>query len=195
MPGLLLKDLTFRGDVRRCLIVCPAALLEQWQDELQRKFHLPFAILTDENFSSGNFFVAGIDKLAHNDALRKKLRSSNWDMIVCDEAHKLSATIQGNKIRKTKRFKLGDPLRKITRHFLLLTATPHNGKDEVYLFMSLVEHDRFEGARRINSPVDVSDIMRRLVKEDLLTFDGKKLFPERRAFTLNYTLSREESEL
>lgn len=204
MTGLLLKELILREDVKRCLIVCPGTLAEQWQDELRRKFQLPFEIATSEKIitaASGNFFrnvnfcIAGLDLLARNKNFREKLYP-HWDLIVCDEAHKMSATFQGNKVRRTKRFRLGELLGKITRHFLLLTATPHNGKEkDFYLFMSLVDPDRFAGANRIQGPVDVSDIMRRLVKEDLLTFDGKPLFPERRAYTVNFALSPQEAEL
>ena len=205
MTGLLLKELMIRGDVQRCLIVCPGTLAEQWQDELRRKFRLNFDVLTSERiktaasgnvFAEVNFCIVGIDRLARNEEIQEKLTATDWDLIVCDEAHKMSATIQGNEIRRTKRFKLGEILRKITRHFLLLTATPHNGKDaDFYLFMSLIDPDRFEGAKRIQNPVDVSDIMRRLVKEDLLTFEGKKLFPERRAYTVKFSLSQQETEL
>ncbi|MBR3747553.1 MAG: DUF3883 domain-containing protein [Selenomonadaceae bacterium] len=205
MTGLLIKELIIRGDVQRCLIVCPGTLVEQWQDELRRKFRLNFDVLTSERiktaasgnvFGEVNFCIAGIDRLARNEDIQEMLKATDWDLIVCDEAHKMSATIQGNEIRRTKRFKLGEALRQITRHFLLLTATPHNGKDaDFYLFMSLIDPDRFEGAKRIPNPVDVSDIMRRLVKEDLLTFEEKKLFPERRAYTVNYGLSQQETEL
>ena len=77
----------------------------------------------------------------------------------------------------TQRFKLGRLLSNITRHFLLLTATLHNGKDtDFQLFLSLVDQDRFEGvARSSNRSIDISDIMRRLVKEDLLKFDDTPL--------------------
>ncbi len=197
MTGLLIKELIVREDVRRCLIVCPGALVEQWQDELRRKFHLNFKIFANENdFFDMNRCIVSIDKLARNNDLQGKLRGVDWDLIVCDEAHKMSATVWGNEIKYTKRFQLGKLLGKITRHFLLLTATPHNGKEEdFHLFMSLIDPDRFEGAKRLKSHVDVSDIMRRLVKEDLLTFEGKPLFPERIAYTVNYSLSPQEAEL
>ena len=203
MAGLLLKELIVREEVRRCLIVCPGTLVEQWQDELQQKFYLDFEILTGEKINSGgnvfaevNRAVVSIDILARNKNLQEKLRATNWDLIICDEAHKMSATVWGNEVKYTKRFRLGQVLSKITRNFLLLTATPHNGKEEdFYLFMSLIDPDRFEGAKRIRTAVDVSDIMRRLVKEDLLTFEGKPLFPERRAYAVNYNLSPSEMEL
>jgi hypothetical protein len=104
---------------------------------------------------------------------------------VVDEAHKLSANYFGNKVNKTKRFQLGEMLGGITRHFLLMTATPHNGKEEDFqIWLSLLDGDRFYGKFREGAhKVDVSDMMRRMVKEDLLKFDGTPLFPERRAYT------------
>lgn len=203
MTGLLIKEMIVCGKVIRCLIVCPGTLLEQWQEELQRKFHLGFEVLTSERinhvgniFSDANCCIVSMDILSRNDEFQSKLRATDWDLIVCDEAHKMSATVLGNKIEYTKRFRLGRLLGKITRHFLLLTATPHNGKEEdFHLFMLLIDPDRFEGAKRIKTAVKVSDMMRRLVKEDLLTFEGKPLFPERRAYTVSYSLSPSEMEL
>ncbi len=206
MTGLLIKELIIRGDLKRCLIVSPGSLSEQWQDELYNKFHLRFEILTNDRlesavsgnvFAETNFAIARLDKLSRNDALLEKLRITEWDLIVVDEAHKMSASTWGNDIKYTKRFQLGRILSGITRHFLLLTATPHNGKDDEFqLFMSLVDPDRFEGATRSESQsIDISDVMRRLVKEDLLKFDGTPLFPERKAYTVNYDLSPKEAEL
>ena len=206
MTGLLLKELIVRGDLKRCLIVSPGSLSEQWQDELYSKFHLKFDILTNERYESavsGNIFaetnlcIARLDKLSRNEALQEKLRATEWDLIVVDEAHKMSASVWGGEIKYTKRFMLGRLLSEITRHFLLLTATPHNGKEEdFHLFMSLIDQERFEGAARSSSQaIDVSDVMRRLVKEDLLKFDGTPLFPERRAYTVNYDLSPKEARL
>ncbi len=206
MTGLLLKELIIRGDLKRCLIVSPGSLSEQWQDELYSKFHLKFEILTNDRFESavsGNVFaetnlaIVRLDKLARNDTLKEKLRATEWDLIVVDEAHKMSASVWGGEVRTTKRFQLGQLLSGITRHFLLLTATPHNGKEEdFHLFLSLIDPERFEGAAHSSEhAADVSDIMRRLVKEDLLKFDGTPLFPERRAYTVNYDLSPREAAL
>lgn len=206
MTGLYIKELMARGDLKRCLIVSPGSLVEQWQDELFAKFHLRFEILTNDRMESavsGNIFtevdrcICRLDKLARNDELQEKLRVSDWDLIVCDEAHKMSATVWGGEVKYTRRFQLGRLLSNITRNFLLLTATPHNGKDEDFqLFLSLVDPDRFEGTHsNSQQAVDVSDVMRRLVKEELLKFDGKPLFPERIAYTVNYDLSPQESQL
>ena len=206
MTGLLLKELMIRGDLKRCLIVSPGSLSEQWQDELYNKFHLKFEILTNDRFESavsGNVFaetnlcIARLDKLSRSDVLKEKLMATEWDLIVVDEAHKMSASVWGGEVKMTKRFLLGRMLSNITRHFLLLTATPHNGKAEDFqLFMSLIDPERFEGAVRSGTQaIDVSDVMRRLVKEDLLKFDGTPLFPERRAYTVNYDLSPREALL
>lgn len=206
MTGLYIKELMARGDLKRCLIVSPGSLVEQWQDELFAKFHLRFEILTNDRMESavsGNIFtevdrcICRLDKLARNDELQEKLKVSDWNLIVCDEAHKMSATVWGGEVKYTRRFQLGRLLSNIMRNFLLLTATPHNGKDEDFqLFLSLVDPDRFEGTHsNSQQAVDVSDVMRRLVKEELLKFDGKPLFPERIAYTVNYDLSPQESQL
>ena len=109
----------------------------------------------------------------------------------------MSATVFGREIKYTKRYRLGQLLSGLTRHLLLMTATPHNGKDEDFqLFMALIDPDRFEGRFRDGSHViDVSDLMRRMVKERLLRFDGTPLFPRRVAHTVPYRLSTEEKHL
>ncbi|WP_165173323.1 helicase-related protein [Adlercreutzia sp. ZJ242] len=231
MTGLLIKEMIARGDLKRCLIVCPGNLVEQWQDELYRKFGLSFTILTNDLFEAAvtrNAFVendlciARLDKLSRNDGIRERLKETSWDLVVCDEAHKMSATVFGGEVKYTKRYQLGQLLGDTAENLLLLTATPHNGKPEDFqLFMALVDRDRFEGARRMKpkkasggsqtslfnagralpgadadqSVLDVSDVMRRLVKEELLRFDGRPLFPERRAQTVTYTLSPAEAGL
>lgn len=207
MTGLYIKELMARGDLKRCLIVSPGSLVEQWQDELYSKFNLKFDILTNDRMESsisGNIFtevdrcICRMDKLARNDEFQAKLKVSEWDLVVVDEAHKMSATVWGGEVKYTKRFQLGRLLSNITRNFLLLTATPHNGKEEDFeLFLSLIDPDRFEGTHHSTSQqaIDVSDVMRRLVKEELLKFDGTPLFPERRAYTVNYDLSPQEAKL
>ncbi len=209
MAGLLIKELMIRGDVERCLIVAPGTLVEQWQDELHDKFDLECDILTRDMLQasrSGNPFnerhllIARLDMLARNDDLQAKLEyADDWDLVICDEAHRMSATWFGNEVKYTKRYRLGQLLGRKCRHFLLMTATPHNGKEaDFQLFMALLDADRFENHFRKRDGVhrvDASDLMRRLTKEELLRFDGTPLFPERRAYTVKYQLSPAEAAL
>ena len=207
MAGLLIKELIARSDLERCLVVAPGSLVEQWQDELGEKFSLEFDILTRdmiESSRSGNVFndrnrlIARLDVLARNDDLQEKLASSEeWDLIICDEAHRMSASYFGGDVKYTKRYQLGQELGRICRHLLLMSATPHNGKEEDFqLFMALLDGDRFEGRFRDGVHyADSADMMRRLTKEELRKFDGSALFPERRAYTVKYDLSPEEAAL
>jgi SNF2 family DNA or RNA helicase len=206
MAGLLIKELIVRGDVKRCLIVPPGSLVEQWQDELAQKLGLEFEIITRDTIEasrSGNPFaekslvLARLDQLSRNPDVQAKLEQTDWDLIVVDEAHKMSAHFYGLEVQKTQRYLLGELLGRITRHLLLMTATPHSGKPEDFqLFMALIDQDRFEGKPRKGAKaLDAQGLMRRMVKEELLTFEGKPLFPERRAYTVNYPLSPEEALL
>ena len=170
MAGLYIRELMIRGDLQRCLIVTPGSLCDQWQEELHDKFRMNFEVATREKLMtahSGNWFnehncvIARIDQLARyefppkkkpgdnenaNDQLKGLLEDTSWDLVIVDEAHKMSAHYFGNEKKETKRFKLGKLLGPTTRNLLLMTATPHNGKEEDFqLFLSLVDPDRFEG--------------------------------------------------
>ncbi|MEV5414474.1 helicase-related protein [Thermopolyspora sp. NPDC052614] len=206
MAGLYIKELMLRGDLERCMIVAPGGLVEQWQEELLEKFGLRFELLTrqlidaqvDQNvFRTHPLLIARMDQLSRNDDLQQQLKRSDWDLVVVDEAHRMSARHFGDELKKTKRYQLGELLGRHTRHLLLMTATPHAGSEaDFQLFMALLDSDRFEGRYREGiSSADTDGLMRRMIKEDLLTFEGKPLFPERRAYTVPYELSGPEREL
>jgi SNF2 family DNA or RNA helicase len=206
MAGLYIRELIMRADARRILIISPGSLVEQWRDELFEKFGLEFRVYSsdlDASVPNGNAFesvdqlVVRLDQMARNEEAQEKLCAAGWDLVVFDEAHKLSAHFFGSKLEKTGRFRFAEKLGAHTRHLLLMTATPHNGKEEDFqLFLSLLDSDRFYGKFRDGvHKVDASDLMRRMVKEELLKFDGSPLFPERRAYTVNYKLSEMEAAL
>ena len=209
MAGLYIRELIMRADSRRILVVAPGSLVEQWRDELFEKFGLQFNVFssaleaatpTGNPFEDLDHLIVRLDQMARNEELQEKLLATSWDLVIFDEAHKLSAHYFGSKLAKTGRFQFAEKLGARTRHLLLLTATPHNGKDEDFqLFLSLLDSDRFYGKFRGSGDaahkVDASDLMRRMVKEEMLRFDGTHLFPERKAYTANYKLSEIEAAL
>jgi hypothetical protein len=206
MCGLYVKELMLRGDLARCLVVVPGGLVDQWQDELLDKFGIRFEVLTRSLVDSTNdgglfernpLLIARMDQLSRSEELQEQLRASDWDLVVVDEAHRMSAHWFGSELKRTRRYELGLLLGGVTRHLLLMTATPHSGKqDDFQLFLALLDGDRFEGRYRDGvHTVDPGDLMRRMVKEDLLTMDGRPLFPERRAYTVPYQLSPAEEDL
>lgn len=216
MAGLYIRELIMRADARRVLIVTPGSLVEQWRDELFEKFGLEFPVYSSQlvqatpgvnPFEGLHQLIVRLDQLARDEEdgpngklpgpLQSLLLAANWDLVVFDEAHKLAAHYYGSKVETTARFRFAERLGRETRHLLLMTATPHNGKDEDFqLFLSLLDSDRFFGKfRGAAHKVDVSDLMRRMVKEELVKFDGTPLFPERKAYTANYTFSAAESAL
>jgi superfamily II DNA or RNA helicase len=205
MCGLYIKELMLRGDLDRCLVVAPGSLVNQWMDELFDKFGLRFELLTKQLveatpeglFEQHPLLIARMDQLSRSQELIDLLKSSDWDLVVVDEAHRMSASYFGGELKTTKRYQLGQVLGGVTRHFLLMTATPHAGQQEGFqLFLALLDGDRFEGQFRDGvHTVDPGDLMRRMVKEELLTMEGKPLFPERRAYTVPYDLSDDEQDL
>ena len=204
MCGLYVKELILRGDLDRCLIVAPGGLVEQWMEELWEKFGLKFAVLTKELvnttvgasvFEDNPLMIARMDMLSRNGHLQSQLEKSSWDLVVVDEAHRMSARFNGRVLDTTKRYNLGKTLGNLTRNLLLMTATPHNGDSSAFqAFLALLDADRFAGTGRgVTAPG--TDLMRRMLKEELLTMDGRPLFPERRARTITYSLTHAERQL
>ena len=207
MAGLYIKELMIRGALESCMVVAPGNLTVQWQEELYNKFGLEFEIVTKHDldgidtlnvFERKPLLIARIDQLARRqDQLGPALRQAEWDLVVVDEAHRMAAHFWGDEVRKTMRYQLGETLGATAQHLLLMTATPHNGKEEDFqLFLALLDSDQFAGRFRDGvHTADPSSLMRRMVKERLLTFEGRPLFPERRSTTVTYELSAAEMRL
>jgi superfamily II DNA or RNA helicase len=206
MSGLLIKELRLRGITERILILCPAPLTIQWQDELSQKFGESFELMTSERIKgtlSTNPWheyprcITSID-LAKRDDVRERLLEANWDLVVIDEAHKCSARTDGDKVSKTQRYQLAERLSRKADRLVLLTATPHQGnKDQFEHFLRLLDEDQFIDLERDKKVIQVKGnpwYLRRM-KEDLRDFEGRRLFTERHARTQPFTLSGPEFEL
>jgi superfamily II DNA or RNA helicase len=203
MAGLFIKEALARDWVRRCVVVVPGSLAEQWQDELAEKFALHFEIFetsliglrgTDNDpLRDLPFLIARLDQFARSPRLAELIVTSRYDLAIFDEAHKLAARTWGNKIIKSKRFQFAEAVRDVCPSLLLMTATPHNGKEADYQqFLSLL---RVAGQERYVADAAKDGLMRRLVKEQLVHLDGSRLFPERRASTVAYRLTPLEHDL
>lgn len=202
MTGLYLKEILARGRAARVLIVAPGSLVEQWVEEMWTRFGMVFTELLPEHLNlsdptrpdvlaAGPLVVARLDQLARNKDLQNAVLASGFEVVVVDEAHKMSAREWGSKTIYSKRYLLGEELAAVCQHLLLLTATPHNGKTADFaLFMKLLGH-------ALDHSESVLDQMpvRRLVKEQLVKADGSRLFPPRVASTLTYTMTPPELEL
>ncbi len=117
--------------------------------------------MIDESLETSVFerhplLIARMDQLSRSEVLSEKLERSDWDLVVVDEAHRMSAHYFGAELKTTKRYELGKRLGGVTRHLLLMTATPHAGKQEDFqLFLALLDGDRFEGKFRDGVPTGV----------------------------------------
>lgn len=204
--GLLIKELKLRGALDRILILCPAPLTIQWQDEMQSKFEETFEIVGSElarNTLAGNVWerfpqvIASID-FAKQPEVRDGILRVRWDLVVVDEAHKMSARTYGTEVKRTKRYELGEQLTRETDRLLLLTATPHQGDvDQFTQFLRLIDEDQFVGLEldREMIRLDENPWFLRRIKEELRDFDGKPLFTTRHAITQPFELSRLEMSL
>ena len=208
MAGLLTRELMQRQDVRRVLVLCPKALTDQWRRELWERFRQRFMLLTGESIA-GTFgqnawvehdcVVASID-LAIQEHILPGLEQAAWDLVIFDEAHKLSAYRYGvhGKIDKTRRYLLAEKLAERTKHLLLMTATPHRGDDENFrLLLALLDGTVFasiQGMRRALAR-DRSPYFLRRMKEAMRHFDGRPLFLPRTVETTAYPLEPHEQAL
>lgn len=209
MAGLLLKELLIRGYIERILIITPGGLTKQWQeDELRIKFNLPFrlvnrAVFNAEPtiFANSNHLVTSIDFLRGDDVINV-VKETNWDMVIVDEAHKLSAFDYGRKKYKSKRYETVQEISKRCEHLLLLTATPHRGRKDTFRnLLQLLDPDIFASDTLVTKRVKeyeengINKFFIRRLKEDMQDWDGNPLFKERHTHTVKYSLTPEEKDL
>lgn len=207
MAGLLLKELKVRGLVTRTLIVAPANLTFQWQRELKDKFREQFEIMRGEvlrtqygqnPWQERNQVVTSVSWISRVEDAKESLLRSSWDLVIVDEAHKMSAY---SADKKTLAFQLGEALSQRTDHFLLMTATPHKGDPENFrLFLSLLDRDVYGDVKSLEEAMrrqDAPFYLRRL-KEALVSFpdpetgEVKKLFTNRDVRTTKFELDGDE---
>ena len=209
MTGLLLKELLMRRRLERILIITPGGLTKQWQeDEMGVKFNIPFKLVNRSVFNSEptvfqNYdkIVASIDFISREDIL-SVLSNTQWDLIIFDEAHKLSAYEYGIKKYRSHRYEAASILSKQCEHILLLTATPHRGRTDTFkCLMQLLDEDMFATADVASDRVkEISEtgankfFIRRL-KEDMKDWDGNPLYKQRFTKTVSYQLTSEEKKL
>ena len=206
MAGLLLKELTYRGTVERVLIITPANLTNQWQRELKDKFNERFDVINSDTTNSAyddnpwllkNHVITSLD-FAKQERYRNQLERVHWDLVVVDEAHKLSATRYGKNLKKSLRYRLGEVIARTSNHLLFLTATPHQGDDEKFrLLLDLLEPDLFATRELLEEATANGEnpIMLRRLKEDMTDFAGQRLFPARFVHTPAFNLTSLERRL
>jgi superfamily II DNA or RNA helicase len=199
MAGLIIKELKLRHLINRVLIVVPGHLKDQWRRELKERFEESFLIMErglldsqpGENlWSRESLLITSID-FAKRDDVMPAIASSQWDLVIVDEAHKMAAYQYGDKLNKTSRYRLGETLSKISTHLLFLTATPHKGDPENFrLFLDLLEPGFFANSEMLRESITARDnpLFIRRVKEDLKDFEGKPLFLPRHVRTLPFNL-------
>lgn len=206
MTGLLLKELKYRGLVRRTLVVVPGHLKDQWLREMKERFGETFTIV-DRSVMNATWgrnvwrdhaqIVTSMD-FAKQDDVMVALGDTHWDLVVVDEAHKLAAYRYGERTNKTERYRFGETLSRLSTFLLFLTATPHRGDPENFrLFLDLLEPGLFANTAMLAESVQNRDnpLFLRRLKEDLRDFEGRPLFPPRHVYTKTYRLGEDEKRL
>lgn len=209
MAGLIIKELKLRNIVKRILIVCPGHLKDQWRRELRDRFEEKFVPVDRsilDSFYGENIWrredqiITSIDFAKREDVL-PSISSVHFDLIIVDEAHKMSAYRYGDKLQRTERYRLGEALSRAGDHLLFLTATPHKGDPENFrLFLDLLEPGFFATNDMLQESITSKDnpLFIRRIKEDLRDFEGRPLFLPRHVNTASFNLgtdSPEEKEL
>ena len=200
MAGLLLKELKIRGLVKRTLIITPANLCFQWQREMKDKFREQFEVVRSDvlraNYGSNpwqekNQVVTSVSWVSIVEDARESLLRSRWDLIIVDEAHKMSAATRD---KKTLAYQLGEQLSQMTDHYLLMTATPHKGDAEHFcLFLELLDRDVYGDVKSLEEAMRKQEapFYLRRVKEALVSFPDPETGKSRMLFTKRFVQTAE----
>lgn len=208
--GIVIEELLARGRAERVLIVTPAPLTHQWQEELREKFGQDYIVYerdyveaqrgaspTENIWAENNRIITSIDFAKQDDMLDAlKNLEEEWDIAVFDEAHHLTARRRNDtRVEKTERYKAGEAVASNSDGLLFLTGTPHNGKaDQFYFMMSLLDPFRFRDEHDI-SPEKLDDMMIRRLKDDMYEEDGTRMFLEKNIETLPVQFTDAEKQL
>lgn len=206
MAGLLLKELKYRHVIERILLVVPPALVGNWKEELFEKFGETVTEVNRDLINSsypssvwehGNQFIVSMDFAKQPDVM-DALRETQWDLVIVDEAHKLSAYQFGQKTEKSQRYRLGEVLSDTAEHLLFLTATPHKGDPENFLLLlALLDKNLYSNTQLLREAIQKNEnpIMLRRLKENMIDEEGKPIFPPRKVQTKGYELTAREKNL
>ncbi len=202
MTGLYIQEALLRRQVKRILIVPPAGLIGNWERELRVCFRLQFRILSSADAADTNPFansenglaIVSLDTLRQDRMQNCLFEAPLYDLIVFDEAHKLSARYEWDgTVHKSKRYELAEKIAAQQKNLLLLTATPHMGKDDAYYFLwrlLLPEHLAAQKAFERFPENEKSKHLLRRMKEEMVTFDGEPIYPPRLSRTIAYPLKQ-----
>ncbi len=208
--AIVIEELAARGQADRVLIVAPAPLTTQWQEELREKFDTNYVIYDRDYvdakkgaypaknvWSHEDRIITSID-FAKQDDVRAALNNvqEDWDIALFDESHHLTARREGKRgIKKTERYRVGEIVSETSNGLLFLTGTPHNGKrDQFYFMVSLLDPYRFRDEHDVDKE-GLRDLMIRRLKRDMYDADGSPMFPEKNIQTLAVEFTKEERQL
>lgn len=201
--ALILRELASRGELNRALMVVPAGLVNNWHRELNEVFNLDFEVFGSEGditdrktnaFAKHDRLIASIDTLKRPARIKRLLDAPRWDLVVFDEAHHLTASRTGGKVRKTENYKLAEALKDHSRDLMLLSATPHQGNHfQFWMLAQLLNPTLFgspeemlENRHRLNT------VMFRRTKADACQPDGSPLFARRWVHTESFLMNEDE---
>ncbi|RWT38733.1 helicase [Enterobacter cloacae] len=201
--ALILRELASRGELNRALMVVPAGLVNNWHRELNEVFNLDFEVFGSEGditdrktnaFAKHDRLIASIDTLKRPARIKRLLDAPRWDLVVFDEAHHLTASRTGGKVRKTENYKLAEALKDHSRDLMLLSATPHQGNHfQFWMLAQLLNPTLFgspeemlENRHRLNT------VMFRRTKADACQPDGSPLFARRWVHTESFLMNENE---